>query len=264
MKKVLLLFILPWLLLAKVHYAKVEPYESVTLKAAVSGLVLEVDLNAEGTLVDGKRVIHLDDLLDQTNLKDTTESIDLLDQMISINEEIASSLSETVKRQKSYYERISKLPTASKTQKDNAYSAYASAKTQYLGTKEKIISLKKQLLDAKYKVAMLEDTIEKKSIVLKQKYLYKLMVREGDFVSPGTPLARVDDASRAKLVLFLEPEELANVKQKKVYINDKETELKVDKVWNVADEKYISSYRAEIYMPAPKGHFSELVKVELK
>jgi hypothetical protein len=74
----------------------------------------------------------------------------------------------------------------------------------------------------------------------------------------------VDDASRAKLVLFLEPEELANVKQKKVYINDKETELKVDKVWNVADEKYISSYRAEIYMPAPKGHFSELVKVELK
>ncbi len=264
MKKVLLLLVLPWLLLAKVHYAKVEPYESVMLKAAVSGLVLEVDLNAEGTMVDGKRVIHLDDRLDKTNLKNTKESITLLEEMLGINEEVASSLSETVKRQRSYYERISKLPTASRTQKDNAYSAYASAKTQYLGTKEKIISLRKQLLDAKYKAVMLEDTIEKKSIVVKQKYLYKLMVREGDFVSPGTPLAQVDDASRAKLVLFLEPEELIGVKKKKVYINGKETDLKVDKVWSVADEKYISSYRAEIYIPAPKGHFSELVKVELK
>ena len=264
MKKVLLAFVLPWLLVAKVHYAKLEPYESVTLKSAVSGQVLEVDLDAEGTMVDGKRVIHLDDRLDKTNLEDTQQSVVLLEQMLGINEEIATSLAETVKRQKGYYERISKLPTASKTQKDNAYSAYASAKTQYLSTKEKIISLRKQLLDTRYKAAMLEDTIAKKSLVLKKKYLYKLMVREGDFVSPGTPMARVDDASRAKLVLFLEPEELAGIKEKKIYLNDKPTDLKVDKVWNVADEKFISSYRAEIYLPAPKGHFSELVKVELK
>ena len=264
MLKFLLILFLPLAVWAKVHYAKVEPYESVVLKAAVSGLVLDVDLDAEGTMVDGKRVILLDDRLDRTNLEDTQQSVVLLEEMIALNEEIASSLAETVKRQKSYYERISKLPTASKTQKDNAYSAYASAKTQYLGTKEKIVSLRKQLLDAKYKKAMLEDTIEKKSIILKRKYLYKLMVREGDFVAPGTPLARVDDASRAKLVLFLEPEELEDVQNKVVYIDGKKTAYRVDKVWNVADEKYISSYRAEIYVPAPKGHFSELVKVELK
>ena len=264
MKQIIWAFLLPLCVMAKVHYAKVEPYESVTLKAAVSGLVLEVDLDAEGTLVDGKRVIHLDDRLDKINLTDTKESVTLLDQSLAINEEVASSLSETVKRQKSYYNRISKLPTASKTQKDNAYSAYASAKTQYLGTKEKIINLRKQLLDARYKVAMLEDTIEKKSVILRDKYLYKLMVREGDFVSPGTALAKVDDASRAKLVLFLEPEELNHIKEKDVYINGQKTDYKVNKVWNVADEKFISSYRAEIYIPAPKGHFSELVKVELK
>ena len=115
-----------------------------------------------------------------------------------------------------------------------------------------------------YRVAQLEDTIEKKSLVLSQKYLYKLMVREGDFVAPGTPLARVDDASRAKLVLFLEPEELSDIQQKTVYINDKKTDFKVNKMWRIADEKFISSYRAEIYIPAPKDHFSELVKVELK
>jgi multidrug resistance efflux pump len=262
--KVFVLFLLPILIFAKVHYAKVEPYETVVLKSAVSSLVLEADLNAEGTLVKNQRIIHLDDRLDKINLEDSQKSVTLLDKMVSINQDIAKSLGSTVKRQEGYYHRISKLSTASKTQKDNAYSSYTSAKTQYLTTREKIVSLEKQLIDMKYKVAMLNDTIGKKSIVLKKKYLYKLMVRKGDFVNPGTALAEVQDVNRAKLVLFLEPEELKNVQSKTVYINGKKTAYKVDKVWNVTDEKFISSYRAEIYMPAPKGRFSQLMKVELK
>jgi hypothetical protein len=264
MKKWFLLLLMPVLVTAKIHYAKVEPYESVILKASVSGLVVDADLRAEGTMVQGTRIVHLDDRLDKINLEDTKRSVRLLQQMLKINEEIAASLAETVARQQGYYQRISELSTASKTQKDSAYSAYASAKTQYLGTKEKIISLKKQILDMQYRVSQLEDTIEKKSLVLSGKYLYKLMVREGDFVAPGTPLARVDDAQKAKLVLFLEPEELQNIEEKEVYLNDQKSEYRVNKVWRIADEKFISSYRAEIYIPAPKGHFSELMKVELK
>jgi hypothetical protein len=90
------------------------------------------------------------------------------------------------------------------------------------------------------------------------------MVRTGDYVNPGTPLAAVYDISKAKLVLFLEPEELNKVKERTVYIDGKKTAYKVNKVWNVADEKFISSYRAEIYLPAPKEKFSQLLKVELK
>jgi len=249
---------------AKVHYARIEPYNSMVIKAAVSGQVVMVDLKAEGTTVKNAQIIHIDDYLDKVELKDARQSIVLLEEMLSLNEEIAHSLQEMVKRQKSYYGRLSVLSTASRTQKDNAYSAYASAKTQYLGTKEKIASLKKQLLDMRYKVKMLEDTITKKSVVINQKYLYKLMVREGDFVAPGTPLAQVDDATKAKLVLFLEPEERVGVERKRVYLNGNRTDYKVNKVWRVADEKFISSYRAEIYIPAPQSHFSELVKVELK
>jgi multidrug resistance efflux pump len=249
---------------AKVHYAKVEPYESVVLKAAVSGLVIDVDLEAEGTLVNNKRVIHIDDVLDKSSLKDTKKSVKLLEQMLKINKDIASSLSGTVTRQEGYYKRISKLSTASKTQKDNAYSSFTSAKTQFLSTKEKIVSLQKQILDMKYRVSQLEDTIYKKSIILKEKYLYKLSVRRGDFVSPGSPLAEIKNAKRAKLVLFLEPEELKDVSKREVYIDGKKTEFKVNKVWRVADEKFISSYRAEIYIPAPKNAFSKLVKIELK
>ncbi len=264
MQKIFLLLFTPLFIFAKVHYAKMEPYESVVLKSSVSGLVIEVDLEAEGTMIASKRVIHLDDALDEINLADTKKSVALLEQMLNINKEIASSLSGTVKRQQSYYGRISKLSTASKTQKDNAYSSFTSAKTQYLSTKEKIINLQKQILDMKYKAAMLEDTVTKKSITLQNKYLYKLIVRKGDFVVPGSPLAQVEDASRAKLVLFLNLEELERIEHKTVYIDEKKTNYKVNKVWKVADEKFISSYRAEIYIPAPKSTFSKLVKVEIK
>jgi multidrug resistance efflux pump len=262
--KTVVLFLLPLFIFAKVHYAKVEPYETVVLKAAVSGLILEADMEAEGSLVTDQRVIHIDDVLDKANLKDSQTSLLLLERMLEINKEIAESLNGTVKRQEGYYKRISKLTTASKTQKDNAYSTYISAKTQYLSTREKIVSLQKQIIDMKYRITQLEDMIKKKSIVLFNRYLYKLMVRTGDYVNPGTPLAAVYDISKAKLVLFLEPEELNKVKEKRVYIDGKKTEYRVNKVWNVADEKFISSYRAEIYLPAPKEKFSQLLKVELK
>ena len=264
MNKIVLLLLVPMYIFAKVHYAKVDPYESVVLKSAVSGLVLDVNLGVEGMMVERQKIIVIDDALDKVNLKASKKSVKLLEEMLVINNNIAKSLSGTVKRQKGYYKRISKLSTASKTQKDNAYSAFSSAKTQYLSTKEKIVNLNKQILDLEYKVAQLEDSIAKKSVVLENKYLYKLMVRKGDFVSPGSPLAKIDDASRAKLVLFLEPEELVDIKEKIVYLDDKQTEYKVDKVWKVADEKFISSYRAEIYIPAPKGTFSSLMKVEIK
>ncbi len=234
--KAFLLLLTPLVIFAKVHYAKVEPYESVTLKSAVSALVLEVDLEAEGSIVDQKRVIYLDDRLDKINLKTSNENLLILH--------------ETLKRKESYFHRINKLKTASAAQKDDAFYSFAAAKTQYL--------------DMQYKIAQLEDSIEKKSIVLKNMYLYEIMVRKGDYVTPGSPLAKVVDASRAKLVLFLEPEELDQIEQKKVYLNGKKTTYKVDKVWSVADEKFISSYRAEIYIPAPEGSFSELMKVEIK
>jgi len=234
--KLLLLMLSPLLLFAKVHYAKVEPYESVILKSAVSALVMDVDLEAEGSVVDQKRVIYLDDRLDKINLQTSNENLLIIH--------------ETLKRQESYFQRIDKLKTTSTAQKDNAFLSFASSKTQYL--------------DMQYKVAQLEDSISKKSIVLNNQYLYKLMVRKGDFVNPGTALAEVQDATKAKLVLFLEPEELNNIDEKNIYLNGEKTEYKVNKVWKVADEKFISSYRAEIYMPAPKGLFSKLMKVEIK
>ena len=262
--KILLLLLAPLYIFATVHYAKVEPYESMMIKSAVSGLVRDVDLDAEGTLVHDKQVVHIDDTLDKVNLASSKKSVILLQQMLDINNDIAKSLKSSVGRQQNYYNRIRKLSTASTTQKDTAFSAFSSAKTQYLGTKEKIINLEKQILDMNYKIGQLENIISKKTLLLHDKYLYKLMVKKGNFVAPGSALVQVMDMSKAKLVLFLEPEELKNINTKSVYIDGEKTVYKVNKVWKVADEKFISSYRAEIYIDTPKETFSRLLKVEIK
>ena len=256
---------IPFILSAKVHYAKIEPFDRVTLKSSVRALVLSVKRDFEGKFVKNAKIIHLDDKLDKISFQDTIKSIKLLEHMVKINTQIASTLKQSVNRQEGYFNRISKLSTVSKTQKDNAYSAYSSIKTQYLGIKEKLLSLKKQLIDLRYKKAKLQDSIEKKNIFLKNRYLYSLLVRKGDFVGMGTPLMTVDDLSKGKLVLYLDAEELDGIKEKRVYINDQLTDYKIAKIWREADSKFISSYKTEIYIPVPKkDKFSTLLKVEIK
>ena len=262
--KYLFLIITPIILFAKVHYAKVEPYEDIILKSAVSAQVINAPIKFEGTNIKHKVIVHLDDKLDKIKLTSDRESLKLVRNMIDIDRKTLKALKESLEKQKSYYDRIANIQTISITQKDKAFYSYISAKTQYLSTKEKIESLKKQELDLKYDIERLKDTIAKKSITLKNKFLYALLVHKGDFVNMGTPIAQVKDLTKAKLTLFLEDDELNNIKNKKIYINDKETNYKIDKIWSVADSKFISSYKAQIIIPANKYQFSKLLKVELK
>jgi len=261
--KYLFLLLSPLFLFAKVHYAKVEAYETITLKAAVSAEVTEANLAKEGTTVSGT-VIRLDDKLDKIKLKSSQSSLKLLQNMIQTNLSILKALKQSLDRQKAYHVRIQGIGSASNTQKDNAFYAYTNAKTQYFSTKEKIDSLKKQKLDLEYEVARLKDSIRKKNIKLSNKFLYKLMVNKGDFVNMGTALAQVKDLSKGKLVLFLEADEVENLKAKTIYVNDKASKFKITKIWDVADEKYISSYRTEITVTSPQGKFSKLLKIEFK
>ncbi len=72
------------------------------------------------------------------------------------------------------------------------------------------------------------------------------------------------DLTKAKLILYLEEDELKDIEKRKVFINGSETNLKISKIWKVTDKKFISSYRAEIVIREPKYRFSTLLKVELK
>ena len=263
MQKIFITFIVPIFVFAKIHYAKVEPYERIILKSSTSGLVSEVALENEGTFVAQKRIIQVEDILEKENLKELIDTLKISEKMLTINQKITINLEKLLKRKESQYNRYVQITTASKSQKDNAFHAFVTVETQYLQNKEKILSIKKEILNYTHQIFQLKDTIAKKSIVLKKQYLYKLMVKKGDFVSPGTPLAKVYDTQKAKLTLFLLPKELQVIHKKTIYIDDNKTSYKINKIWDIADEKHISSYRAEVYIDAPK-RFSVLKKVEFK
>jgi len=263
MKKIYIILLIPIFVFAKIHYAKIEPYKSVELKSSISGLVTDAEVDNEGTFVEQKKIIQVEDILEKENLQEIKNSLKITEQMLAVNQKITINLKKLLRRKESQYNRYDQITTASKSQKDNAFNAFVTVETQYFQNKEKILSLKKEILNYKHQIFQLKDTIAKKSIVLKNKYLYKLMVRKGDFVTSGTPLAIVYNIQQAKLILFLVPEELKDINKKTIYINDIKTAYKINKIWDIADEKHISSYRVEIYIDAPK-RFSELKKVEFK
>ena len=267
MKRYLFLFF-PLLMLGKVHYAKVEPIEQATIKSSVSGIVLRADRHAEGTVLGEEAFVQIDDRLDRANLKDTNASLVLMKESLKLNQEILSGLKETLERQQGFYERMNSLSTASQTQKDNACNAYIGAKNQYLGTREKIISLKKTILDLEYKIAVLRDTIAKKHLAMPGKYLYQLMIHAGEFAAPGLPLAVVSDVTRAQLIVYLDRDEITDaegksIRDKTIYIDGKPTQLKIERIWKIADAQYVSSYKARITL-LPKYPFSKLLKIEFK
>ena len=262
--RVAVLLLTPIILFAKVHYAKVEPYESITLKSAISAQVVGANIELEGKNIERGVIVQLDDKLDKIKLKSDREALGLIKKMLKITRDNINALSESLDRQRSYYERIEGISTIAINQKDKAFYTYINTQSQYLSAKEKLETLKRQKLDLLYDIEKLKDNISKKSIRVKDKFLYKLLVHRGDFVNMGMPVAEVRDLTKAKLTIFLELDELKGIKTKKIYIDGKETSYKISKIWSVTDSKFISSYRAEIVIKNFHGKFSQLLKVEFK
>ncbi len=249
-------------LLANTHYAKLEPFSKATIKAQVAGQVTMAKEALEGRVVDGK-IVQIDDTIEQIELKSAKKELNLTKKELALNKKLLPFLKKSLAQKEQLYKKITPLSATSFSQKDSVYSAFLSAKTQFFATKEKILSLQEKMNNLQKQIALLQDKIEKKAIKIQNRYLYKLFVREGDFVSIGSPIATILDTSKAKLTIFLTKEELKNITKKKIYINGRVTNLRFYKIWQVADSKYISSYRAEI-VTKPFTQFSTLIKVEVK
>ncbi len=262
MRIIVFSIIFTFVLLSKSYYARVEPKDEITIKSAVSGLIIEAKNQMEGSFVDKKEIIHIDDKIDKVELNSTLKSKEFLKETLILTNQMIPELKKVFELKRDYYQRVVKLSTSSKTQKDNAYVAMVSAKSQYFSMVEKSLSLKEQIISLDTKIATLRDKINKKHIII-DGYLYRLYVKSKEYVSIGSTLATVDDLTQAKLVLFMSAEALKDIDKKRVFINDKEANATIDKVWRVSDSKYLSSYKVEILLP-PIYKFSSLVKVDFK
>ncbi len=248
---------------ADVYYAKVEPFENYSIKSAVSGLVTKSKLNLEGKFIQNNAIVKIDDATNIQDLKTSEKKLQVLENMKKIIVQSVKNAKVSYVIKKRNYDRIKNLKTKSIFEKDNELIATIASQNQYLSSKQNEQNIKMQIDDLKYKIFALKDMINKKTIIIKNRYLYKLYVKKGDFVNPGSLLAQVEDVSKAKLIIYLSYQDMLNINKKTIFINGKPTKIKFYKIWKIADSVNISSYKAEIIIPSVNV-FSQVVKIELK
>ncbi|BAF70179.1 HlyD family efflux transporter periplasmic adaptor subunit [Nitratiruptor sp. SB155-2] len=260
--RVILFLISASILWAKVHTAQVVPYEIYTIKAAVSGKVIFSALEKEGSYNEGKRLIQIDNYVDEIKLKILRQKRKYLSKMITITQKSVENAKRTMQIKKKSFDRIKHLRTKSQYEKDMRESEFLAALQNYLATLEKLRSLQMQLSDLNLAIAQTDDILQKKKVAPKG-YIYKMYVKKGDFVSPGKPLLDLADTSKAKVIVYLTPEEMEGVEHKSIYIDGKKSNAKFLKIIRVPDSEYITQYRAEIEVPRPKT-FGKFIKVEIR
>ena len=264
MKKLLIIAtLLTSSLLAKEYYAKAEPKEIYTISSNVVGQVMFSDELKEGAILDRAEYIVIDDELDQVELIQVSQKIEILERTVQINEEMLANFKEIVKRKTQNYEKIKSLKIKSSVEKDREFYDLITTQNQYFSTQKELENLKIQENDLHLRKVQLQRSIKDKHLSANEKVLYKLMVKKGQVVAMATPLAQVADISKAKLSIFVNKNDLEGIKSKIIYIDGERSAYKITRLWNIADEQHLSSYKLEILIDAPK-YFSKLIKVEFK
>jgi hypothetical protein len=240
MKKILfiLTIIFSSNLLANSYYALLEPIETYNIKSSVRGQVIYVNRDIEGRVANDDMIINIDDKIDKEELKYLNDKIDIVMDMFKIEQ--------------NNYNTIKKLSTKSKFEKDSA--------------KIKILNIKSTLNDLKTKKMFLEDKIKNKTIKSKGNFIYKIIVNNGDYVNLGSPLMTAKNISQGKLTVYLPLDEAQKIKSRVIFIDDKKSNLNISKIYAIADEQKVSSYKCEIIINKPMqlSSFSKLIKIDFK
>ncbi len=216
-------------------YAKLEPINTYVVKSSTSGEVIYANENIEGKTANNTTIVKVDAKVNRIDLDGSLKKLKIINNMIAI--------------ENANYKKLKNVSTKSAFEKD--------------AQRIKVLNLQSQASDLKTKIASLRDQIKKKTLVEKNRYIYSVDVKKGDYVNPGSLLYVAKDLSKGKLEIFLPINTADQYKDKTIYLDGIKSDIKINKIYEVADSKNISSYKCEIVIPNPK-QFSKLVKVEFK
>ena len=248
---------------AEVHYSKVEPYKLKNISSNVMGEVLFVNEDMLGKKLSDKPFILIDAEIDNAELINVETKLEDMKETLKINKKILKNLEEILKKKRINYKKTEALKIKAKIDKDREFYDLIASENSLNATQKEVYSLKNSIADLELRRIQLKKSIRDKKVHQKGFVLYSLDVKEGQVVNMATPLAKVADTSKALLTIYVDADELPNIKNKKIYINDKKTPYKVSRVLGIADGVNISKYKVQIVIDPPKI-FSKLVKVELK
>ncbi|MBP6712572.1 MAG: hypothetical protein KBA17_07125 [Aliarcobacter sp.] len=234
--KILTLFLLTiTTIFASEYYAKLEPIESYQIKSAVSGKVIYSNSKIEGLKANNSTIIEIDSMVNKVELEQSRNKLKYIDEMIKI--------------ETNNYDRLNQVSSKSAFEKD----------TQKL----KVINLESLKADMIVKIDTLKDIISNKKLIEKSNYIFNIAVKEGDYVNPGTLLYEAKDLSKGKLEIFVPIAQIEEIKNKEIFLNGVKSDIKISKIYEIADSTNISSYKVELILENAKI-FSRLVKIEFK
>ncbi len=223
------------ILFANEFYSKLEPIDSFKVKSSVSGKVIFTNDKIEGKKANNSVIVKIDSKLNKIELEQMENKLKSIDEMIKVEE--------------NNYSRMLRVSSKSGFEKD--------------AQRLKVINLRVNKADLLIRIATLKDIIKNKKLTEKNNYIYNIAVKKGDYVNPGTLLYESKDLSKGKLKIFIPISDVETIKNRKIYLDGKATNLKIEKLFQVADSNHISSYKAVILVPKPR-EFSKLVKIEFK
>lgn len=235
MKAVLISMFLIGSAFASEYYAKLQPVQSYKIKSSVSGKVIYANEEIEGLKANNSLIVQIDSNIDKIDLEQSRNKLSYINEMINIEQK--------------NYERLSRVSSKPAFEKDSQ--------------KLKVVNLKSSKADIIIKIEGLKDTISKKRLIEKSNYISNIAVKKGDYVNPGTLLYEAQDLSKGKLEFFVPISSIDSIKNKKIFLDGKESNIKINKIYSVADSSNISSYKVEIIVDKVKT-FSRLVKIEFR
>ncbi len=240
MKKLMGILSMAVVLNATTYMGKLEPYNTITISSEVSGKVVFVNEKKEFSYIKGKETI----------VKIETQEEDIA--LGSLKQSLKNQ-SEIFKIQKQNYINKSKVKQLSIYDKNQE-------KLSYLHTKQSIIELKKSIKSLHYQK-------DKKEFLVQDFYLGKIEIDKDETINIGVKLYNLYDFSTIKIVLYLKAEDLNTINEKKVYLNDKQSDFKIFNISKIKDNLRVSTHQVELVKPntnMDKTLFGEIVKVEFK
>lgn len=241
MKKILTFALLSFTtLFAKEYMAQIKAYEMYEIKSQASGVVDFVNKKLEASYVSKKN------LLIKIDSKD--ENIELKGQKNSL---IAQK--EIVRIKEKNYLAKNRIKQLSQYDKNNEKLSFLEAK--------------KELINTQKTISKLQNDISKKRFDIQNRYISSIDVKKGEYVNIGDKLFNMYDISKLKITLYLSKNEIENIKNKTLFVDDKKTTFKVEKINKIKDEQKVSRYKVEFIKDNTNKEnyfFDTLVKVEIK
>lgn len=229
------LILLSTIVFSKSYQAKLIPFKTYIISSEVNAKVLFVK-DMEQYKNSNKIVIKLDDTLDISKSKNLNKKIVFFNDIIKIK---------TIN-----LNRLLKIRGKSKIAKDNS--------------KIDLLNLKIQLLDLKDNLQTIKKTIDNKNISAMGLYISEIYINENELVTVGRRLLKLEDRTKAKLVIYVNLEDITDIENKSILVDGKAENFKILKFSASNDSKFSSSYKVELVAENVDKRFGEILNIEIK